>query len=152
MNDEYYMRLAIEEAKKALVHHDVPVGCILVKNGEIISQAHNEREKRKDPTAHAEILALKKAGEVLKDWHLNDLELYVTLEPCPMCAGALLNARIKTIIYGADEGVWGACGSNLNLVQFPGFPHNIRIRPNVLEDECKLLLENFFKTIRKENK
>lgn len=146
------MRLAIEEAKKALAHHDVPVGCILVRNGEIISQAHNEREKRNDPTAHAEILALKKAGEILKDWHLNDLELYVTLEPCPMCAGALLNARIKTIIYGADEKVWGACGSNLNLVQFPVFPHNIRIRPNVLEEECRLLLENFFKMIRKENK
>lgn len=144
------MTLALEEAKKALLHNDVPVGCVLVKDGKVICKAHNEREKRNDPTAHAEILALKKAGEILKDWHLNDLELYVTLEPCPMCAGALLNARIKTIIYGADENVWGACGSNLNLVQFPGFPHNIRIRSKVLEKECKYLLETFFKTLRKE--
>lgn len=150
MDDTYFMHLALEEAKKALLHNDVPVGCVLVKDKKVIAKAHNEREKRKDPTAHAEILALKAAGEILGDWHLNELELYVTLEPCPMCAGALLNARIKTIVYGTDEKIWGACGSSLNLVQFPSFPHNIRVRSKVLEEECQGLLEDFFKRLRKE--
>lgn len=149
--DTYYMSLALKEAKKALPNGDVPVGCILVKNHEIIATGYNQRELKHDPTAHAEIIALRKAGEKLNSWHLDEVELYVTLEPCPMCAGALINARIKTIIYGVDEPLYGACGSQLNLVQFPSFPHNIRVRSGILKEECYALLKDFFKTLRKED-
>ena len=148
--DTYYMTLAIKEARKALLNGDVPVGCVLVKNHEVIATGYNQREYSKDPTAHAEIIALRKAGEKLHSWHLDDVKLYVTLEPCPMCAGALINARIKTIIYGVDEPLYGACGSQLNLVQFPSFPHNIRVRSGILKEECYALLQEFFKILRKE--
>ena len=149
MTDEFYMSLALKEAKKALAHNDIPVGAVIVKDEIVLAKAHNECELKKDSTAHAEILAIQSACHTLGLKNLSGCEIFVTLEPCAMCAGAILNARIKTIIYGANEPLFGACGSTLNLVQFPSFPHNSRIRANVLEDESKLLLQEFFQKLRK---
>lgn len=112
---------------KILLSGDVPVGCVIVLRDQIIARAHNLREAHHDPTAHAEIIALREAGKALGSWQLKDCDLYVTHEPCPMCAGALVMARIHTLYYGCDEPTTGACGSCLNLVQFPGFPHNVHI-------------------------
>lgn len=148
MDHIYFMQEAIKEAKKALEYNDVPVGAIVVKDGEIIGRGYNSREADNDPTAHAEIIALKNAGIANGHWNLTKATIYVTLEPCPMCAGAIVQSRIKELVYGADDKKAGAAGSQLNLLQFPGFNHNVKIRGPVLEEECTELLQSFFKSIR----
>lgn len=146
--DPWFMREAIYEACLAAAHGDVPIGCVIVRDGEIIARAHNEREHTTDPTAHAEILALRRAGQALGHWRLDDCTLYVTHEPCPMCAGAAVMARIRHIVYGADEPLTGVCGSQMNLVQFPGFPHQVRISGPIAPEACQSLVRAFFEQKR----
>jgi tRNA(adenine34) deaminase len=138
------MRLALAEAAKALAHDDVPIGAVLVRNDEVLSAACNERELRGDPTAHAEILALRAASETLDSWRLEGSTLYVTLEPCPMCAGAVVLARVDRLVYGAQDPRAGAAYSLYNIPQDPRLNHHVQITPDVLEEECALLLRAFF--------
>ena len=142
-----YMEYALEQAKKAYSLGEVPIGAVVVKNGEVIASAHNLCEYLKDSTAHAEILAIKKASEVLGDFRLTGAELYVTLEPCPMCAGAAINARISEIIFGASDPQKGALGSVTNLYSF-NFPNKPTIFSGIKEKECIKLLKEFFKSKR----
>lgn len=142
-----YMEYALQEAKKAAEKGEVPIGAVVVKNGEIIASAHNLCEGLRDPTAHAEILAIKKAAEKLGDFRLTGAELYVTLEPCPMCAGAAVNARISEIIFGAADPVKGALGSVTNLFSFD-FPNKPTVYGGIKEKEAVTLLQEFFKAKR----
>lgn len=144
----YYLQEAIIEAQKAAAIGEIPIGAIVVKDGEIISRGHNRREIDHDPTAHAEIIALREAGKYLGTWRLSDCMLYVTMEPCPMCCGALINSRIVTVIYGADEPKFGSAGSQLNLLQFPGFNHNIKIIGPLAQETCQKLMRDFFVQLR----
>jgi len=144
MRDADYMKIAVEEAKLAADMGEVPVGAVIVdKNGEVISRAHNLREITKDATAHAEILAIRKANEKLKSWRLEGCTLYVTLEPCPMCAGAILESRLSRLVYGATDVKFGAVESLYALISHE------KIRAGVCEDECKFLLKKFFINRRK---
>lgn len=149
---EYYMKEALKEAKKAFDKEEVPVGAVIVRNGKIIARAHNIKETGHDATAHAEILAIKKACKKMEAWRLIDSEMYVTLEPCSMCAGALINARIKKLYIGTNDEKTGACGSKLNLLEDYTFNHKVEIERDVLKDECEKMLKNFFKILRKRNK
>ncbi len=146
---EKFMKKALQEAKKAYNKLEVPVGCIIVKNGEIIAKAHNLKETKYDTTKHAEILAIQKASKKLQSWRLIDCEMYVTLEPCPMCAGAIINSRIKKIYYGAKDEKTGAVGSVLNLLEDYTFNHKVEVESGILENECQAILKNFFKELRK---
>ena len=146
------MKEALKEAKKALAIEEVPVGAVIVKDGKIIARAHNIKETKKDATCHAEILAIKKACKKLESWRLIDCEMYVTLEPCSMCAGALINSRIKKLYIGTTDEKTGACGSILNLLEDYKFNHKIEVEKNVLQDECEALLKTFFKFLRERNK
>lgn len=148
MNHVYYMREALLEAKKSLRAGDVPVGAVIVKDGRIVGRGYNRREAEHDPTAHAEIIALREAGLNIGAWRLTGATLYVTLEPCPMCAGALVMSRIDRVVFGADDPKAGTAGSVLNILQFPGFNHNVKITAGVLADECAKLLQEFFATRR----
>ncbi|WP_410506389.1 nucleoside deaminase [Haloimpatiens sp. FM7315] len=145
------MNEAIMEAKKALELDEVPVGAIIVKDGEIISRAHNLKEKNNDATAHAEILAIRKASENLKAWRLRDCEMYVSLEPCPMCAGAIAQSRIKKIYIGTFDENLGACGSVINILQNSHLNTFTEIKW-VYSEECSSLLQNFFKSKRNKRK
>ncbi len=145
MDEIHLMNAALREAAKAILHDDVPVGALVVLDGKIIARAHNEREKRNDPTAHAEILALSKAGKKLGVWNLTGAELFVTLEPCPMCAGAIINARIKRLVYGAKDPKAGCAGTLYNLPGDSRFNHRAEVKGGILEKECAELLKNFFK-------
>ena len=149
MNHEFFMREALTEAKKALEKGEVPIGAVVVLDGEIIGRGHNLRETEDDPTAHAEIVALREAGKNKKGWRLTGATLYVTLEPCPMCAGAMLLSRIHRVVYGADDPKAGAAGSLLNILQFPGFNHEVKIIGGVLAEEASELLQEFFRQKRK---
>ena len=142
--DESAMRDALGEARMALAHGDVPVGAVVVHNGEVIASRHNEREKSGDPTAHAEVLALRDAAARLGRWRLDDCTLYVTLEPCVMCAGALLNARIRRLVFGAADLKAGATSSLYNVCADPRLNHNPPFRHGVLAAECSALLSEFF--------
>jgi len=144
MDDHDTMGLALAEARAALDHGDVPVGAVLVVGDRVIAQRHNERETTNDPTAHAELLALRDAAEALGRWRLDDATLVVTLEPCPMCAGALVNARIGRVVFGASDPKWGACGSLYNLAADPRLNHEFPLQVGVRADECAALLTNFF--------
>lgn len=146
---EKYMKQALKEAKKAYEKEEVPVGAIIVKNGKIIARAHNLKEIKQDTTKHAEILALQKASKKLGCWRLSDCEMYVTLEPCAMCAGALIQARIKKVLIGAKDEKTGACGSVLNLLEDFKFNHIVECEKGILEKECSQLLKQFFKELRK---
>ncbi len=146
--DEKYMRAAIREAKKAYDKEEVPIGAVIVKDGKIIARAHNLRESLKQACAHAEILAIQKACKKFDAWRLEDCDMYVTLEPCPMCAGAIINARIKNLYFGALEPKSGAAGSKLNLFSDYKFNHSVNVVSGVLEDECVDLLKDFFKMLR----
>jgi tRNA(adenine34) deaminase len=148
MSDRDFMELALEEARKAPGHDDVPIGAVAVAGGEILARAHNERELRSDPTAHAEILALQKASRRLGRWRLNDVTLYVSLEPCPMCAGALVAARIHRLVYGAADDRAGAALSLYNLVQDPRLNHECQVTAGVMGEECGELLRAFFQDKR----
>ncbi len=143
-----FMEKALEEARIAEYLNEVPVGAVIVKEGEIIASAHNLRETLKDPTAHAEVIAIKKASEILNNWRLNECEMYVTLEPCPMCAGAILQSRIRKLYIGTFDPVAGACGSNINIVQNEAL--NSFIEVNWMYDErCSDIIMEFFKKRRK---
>lgn len=150
-NDEYFMTLAIKEAKKAQTKGEVPIGAVIVQNGEVLVRAHNLRQTSFDSTAHAEILALKKTSKKLKTWHLVDCELFVTLEPCPMCSGAIINSRLKRVVFGAYDKKAGCCGTLYNLPLDQRFNHRPQeVKGGVLQEECAELLSDFFKSIRKQ--
>jgi tRNA(adenine34) deaminase len=142
--DEYYMRLALREAEQALAHDDVPIGCVVVHSGEVIAAARNERELRGDPTAHAEILALREAARHLAGWRLLDTILYVTLEPCAMCAGAIVLARVPRVVYAAPDPKAGAAGSVLDILGEPRLNHRPDVAGGLLAEEGAALLRAFF--------
>ena len=142
------MQEAIKEAKKASKKLEVPVGCIIVKDEKIIARAHNQKETKTDTTKHAEIIAIQKASKKLEAWRLLDCEMYVTLEPCSMCAGAIIQARIKKVYIGAMDEKTGACGSVLNLLQDYPFNHKVEIETGIEKEECEKILKEFFKKLR----
>jgi tRNA(adenine34) deaminase len=142
--DEHFMRLALREAASAGEHHDVPVGCVVVREGEVVGAAGNERELRGDPTAHAECLALREAAIALGGWRLLGTVVYVTLEPCPMCAGAIQQARAARLVFGAPDQKVGAAGTVINPLQDPRLLHRVEISGGVLADEALALLQSFF--------
>ena len=144
-----FMREALEEAKKAEALGEVPVGAVVVYKNEIIARAHNTVEKDKDVSAHAEILAIKKAAKVISDWRLNEASLFVTLEPCLMCLGAILHARVKELYFGAYDERQGAVGSLFDLSRDKQLPHQIEVYPEVMAEESKEILQRFFKNLRK---
>lgn len=144
MTDEELMRVALEEAQLSLEDDDVPIGAVVARGSEIIARAHNQRELRNDPTAHAEILALREAAEAIGSWRLGGLTMYVTLEPCAMCAGGLVLARIDRLVYGPADPRAGAALSLYNIPQDPRLNHEVEITTGVLEEECAVLLRNFF--------
>jgi tRNA(adenine34) deaminase len=146
--DEYFMRLAIREAERALEHDDVPVGAVIVRGGEVVGAGHNERELREDPTAHAEMLAIREAARALGSWRLLDTALYVTLEPCAMCAGAIVLGRIPRVVYGAPDPKAGAAGSVLDILAEPRLNHRPEVASGLLADECAELLLAFFRSRR----
>ena len=145
---EYYMKQALKEAKKAYKKLEVPVGAVIVKDGKIIARAHNQKETKTDTTKHAEILAIQKASKKLESWRLIDCEMYVTLEPCSMCAGAIINSRIKKVYIGAMDKKTGAVGSVLNLFEDYTFNHKVEAETGVMEKECQETLKKFFKELR----
>jgi tRNA(adenine34) deaminase len=145
---EHYMRLALQEAEHASAAGEVPVGAVIVRTGAIIGRAHNQVELLKDPTAHAEIIAITQAAAALGDWRLTDTALYVTKEPCPMCAGAIVLARIPELIYGADDPLRGGAVSVFNICVHPNLNHQPRITRGILEDECRERLQTFFQQQR----
>lgn len=142
------MELAIEEALKALEKAEVPVGAVIVIDGKVISKAHNQRETLPDATAHAEILAIKKACRKIKNWRLEEATIYITKEPCIMCAGAILNARIKRLVYGCDDLKGGAARTLYQLLNDPRLNHQVEVISGVMEEECRRLLKDFFKNLR----
>jgi tRNA(adenine34) deaminase len=146
--DDYFMRMALREAERALEHDDVPIGAVLVRDGELVAAAHNERELRQDPTAHAEIIALREAARAEGSWRLLDTVVYVTLEPCAMCAGALVLARVPRVVYGASDPKAGACGSVLDVVGEPRLNHRPEVAGGLLAQECGELLSGFFASRR----
>ncbi len=149
---EIFMKEALKEAKKAYDKLEVPVGAIIVKDGKVIARAHNVKEEKKDTTRHAEIIAISKASKKLESWRLMDCEMYVTLEPCSMCAGALINARIKKVYIGTMDEKTGACGSVFNLLKDYTFNHTVEIETGILQEDCESMLKNFFRELRKSKK
>jgi len=149
-DNEWGMGLALEEARKALALGEVPVGCVIVKNGEVIGRGHNLKETLQDPTAHAEMVAIRQAAEHEGSWRILDATMYVTLEPCPMCAGAIVMARIPNLVIGARDPKTGACGSLMDIVQDQRLNHRVNVTFGVKEQECASLLEAFFVELRKE--
>lgn len=146
--DTYFMKIALDEAYKAYSIGEVPVGAIIVNNHKIIASGYNMRETLKDPTAHAEIIAIRKASEVLGGWRLIGCTMYVTIEPCAMCAGAIVNSRIEKLVIGAKDPKMGACGSVINVAQNERFNHRADITWGVMEDECSEIMKSFFRKLR----
>jgi tRNA(adenine34) deaminase len=142
--DEYFMRLALREAERALEHDDVPIGAVVVHEGEVIGAGRNERELRQDPTAHAETIALREAARSLASWRLTDAVLYVTLEPCAMCAGAIVLARVSRVVFAASDPKAGAAGSVLDVLAEPRLNHRPDVAGGLLADEAAALLQDFF--------
>lgn len=147
--DEKFMYVALNEANKAKLKDEVPVGCVLVKDGKIIAKAHNLKEHKRNSLCHAEIIAINKASKKLNAWRLKDVTMYVTLEPCPMCAGAIQQSRIKKVVYGANDIKMGALGSSFNLYEQKSLNHYPSVEKGVLKDDCSNILKNYFKTKRK---
>jgi tRNA(adenine34) deaminase len=145
--DKKFMKRALELAKKAYDSGEVPVGAVIVKNGEIIGEGYNMREQKQNALSHAEMEAINSACKNTGSWRLDDCEIYVTLEPCPMCTGAIINARIKTVIFGAFDSSMGCMDSVINLCDYP-FNHKVEIYAGICEDECKEILQNFFEKLR----
>ncbi len=145
---EKFMKKALKEAEKAYDKLEVPIGAVIVKDNKIIARAHNLKEEKQSTIKHAEIIAIEKASKKLKNWRLNECEMYVTLEPCSMCAGAILNSRIKKIYIGAIDERTGACGSKINILQNKELDTSCDIEIGILADECKDLLQDFFKKLR----
>ncbi|MED4602158.1 tRNA adenosine(34) deaminase TadA [Paenibacillus validus] len=145
---EYFMRAAIEEARKAEAIREVPIGAVIVRGSDIIGRGHNVRETAKDPLAHAELIAIKQASEQLDAWRLLECRLYVTLEPCPMCAGAIVQARIPQVIYASPDPKAGCAGTLMNLLQEDRFNHRVDVIQGVLQEECSSMLTQFFRRLR----
>jgi tRNA(adenine34) deaminase len=150
--DKRLMRLAIEQAQIAEENGDVPIGAVIVYQEQIIGKAYNQRQQLQDPTAHAEIIALTQAAAFMENWHLNGCTMYVTLEPCPMCAGALVLSRMDRLCYGCSDPKSGACGSLYNIVQDQRLNHRVEVTSGVMEEQCRQQLQNFFAKRRIENK
>ncbi|WP_209125774.1 tRNA adenosine(34) deaminase TadA [Alkalihalobacillus sp. BA299] len=150
--DEYFMQLAIEEAKKAKQIHEVPIGAVIVKDNKVIASAYNLRETTQQAHAHAEMLAIERACSVLGSWRLMDCTLYVTLEPCPMCAGAIVQSRVKRVVYGAADPKAGCAGTFYNLVNDERFNHQAEVTKEILAFQCAQLLKDFFKSLRERAK
>ncbi|CCY59393.1 cytidine and deoxycytidylate deaminase zinc-binding region [Clostridium sp. CAG:632] len=150
--EERYMGYAITQAKKALVNEDVPIGCVIVYQGKIIARGYNKRNKKKTTLAHAELDAIAKASKVLGDWRLEDCTMYVTLEPCQMCAGAIVQARIPRVVIGCMNPKAGCAGSVLNLLQMQEFNHQVDVVRGVREEECSKMLSDFFRSLRERKK
>jgi tRNA(adenine34) deaminase len=146
--DEYFMRLALREAERALEHDDVPIGAVIVKDGELVGSGRNERELRHDPTAHAEMIALREAARTLSAWRILDSVMYVTLEPCAMCAGAIVLARVPRIVFGARDPKAGAAGSVLDILAQPQLNHRPQVEGGLLAEDCGDLLRAFFASRR----
>ena len=151
-NQEKFMKEALKEAIKASKKLEIPVGAVIVKDNKVIARAHNVKETKKDTTKHAEIIAIQKASQKLDTWRLIDCEMYVTLEPCSMCAGAIINSRIKKIYIGTMDEKTGACGSVLNLLEDYTFNHKVELETGILKEECKKTLQDFFKKLREMKK
>lgn len=148
MINNKFMDAALKEAEKAFGKNEVPVGCVIVKDNKIIARAHNQRHSKNSVLGHAELIAIEKANKKLKTWILEGCTIYVTLEPCPMCAGAILQSRMDKVIFGAYEPKFGACGSIVNILAEEKFNHKVEIEGGVMEDKCKTLLKNFFQILR----
>lgn len=148
-DDEYFMRRALAQAENAYADGEVPVGAVAVKDGAIIASAYNQVEKLKDATAHAEILVITQVAAALEDWRLDEVDIYVTKEPCAMCAGAMVNSRVRKVIFGMYDPRSGCAGSALNVTAFPGMLHLVDVRGGVLEADCKAMMQQFFREIRK---
>lgn len=146
--DSEFMSVALEEAQLALAKDEVPIGAVLVKDGMIIARAHNQRESWRDPTAHAEMLAIREAAEKLKNWRLIGCTIYVTMEPCAMCAGAMQQARLMRLVYGIKDPKAGAAGSLMNIVDMPALNHRLRLTSGVEQEKCRQLLNSFFRRLR----
>jgi len=146
------MSAALDEARKGFTKDEIPVGAVIVVDGKIIARAHNLRESLIDPTAHAEILCIKKAAKKLGGWRLSRATLYSTLEPCPMCAGAVVHSRVKELVYGADDPKAGACGSIMNIASSAHLNHRVKVTAGVLKAECSEILKEFFKKLRNSKK
>lgn len=151
-NDERYMKEALKQAKKAALIDEVPIGCVIVHDEKIIARGYNKRNKLYSTLGHAEISAIKKASKVLGDWRLEECTMYVTLEPCPMCAGAIVQARIPKVVIGAMNPKAGCAGSILNMFQIKEFNHQVESVDGVLQEECRLMMKNFFKELREKKK
>jgi len=151
-SDQFFMGEALRQAAKAYQAEEVPIGAIIVRDFQIIARAFNQVEMLKDATAHAEMLAVTQAEEVVGDWRLNDCTVYVTKEPCPMCAGAIIHARVARVVFGAADLKAGAAGGVINLLQYPTFNHRCEITRGVREQECRALLQNFFLEQREKKK
>ena len=149
-SDDHFMREALRLAAKAFANEEVPVGAVVVRAGTIIGRAHNQVELLKDATAHAEMLAITQAEAAVGDWRLNDCDLYVTKEPCAMCAGALVHVRMRRVIFGCPDERGGAAGGVVNLLQFPSLNHRCEITPGILQEECAGLLQTFFQARRRD--
>jgi len=149
MTDDFYMAIALEEAEAAFNKEEVPIGAVIVRDSIVIARAHNLRELTKDATAHAEILAIQRACNFLGGWRLTNSTLYVTIEPCPMCAGAILQSRIDRVVIGAMDAKAGACGSVVNLLNNSSFNHKTQITSGVLEESCRGIMQDFFSQLRK---
>ncbi len=150
--DERWMQVALQEAEAAAQKGEVPVGAVVVHNGQLIAKSHNLRELNKDPLAHAELLAIAEAAEHLDRWRLIDCTLYVTLEPCPMCAGAIVNSRLDRIVFGASDPRAGSCGSILNIVEDERLNHRPEVTRGILQPQCSEILSNFFRALRAKRK
>lgn len=146
--DEKYMKEAIRQAKKAYQREETPIGCVIVSGGRIIARSYNKRNWKKHTLAHAELIAIHKASRVVGDWRLEDCTMYVTLEPCPMCAGAIVQARIPRVVIGSMNAKAGCAGSVVNILQMPGFNHQAEVVTGVLGEECSRLMTGFFKELR----
>jgi len=150
--DKKFMKMALKLAEKAQTLGEVPIGAVVVRNGEIIGMGYNLRETKKDPTAHAEMMAIKMASETVGGWRLLDSILYVTLEPCPMCAGAIVQARIDRVVFGVSDPKAGCAGTLMNLLKEERFNHQVEIQSGVLAEECSGILKSFFRDLRRRKK
>jgi len=149
MDSAIFMKEALKEAEKAFAINEVPIGCVIVYDGQIIGRGHNRRTIDKNSLKHAEIIAINEACAFMGDWRLEDCHIFVTVEPCPMCAGAILQARVKSLYFGAWNKKAGACGSVIDIIGTSGFNHRVEMYPEVMHDECSVLMSSFFAQLRK---